>query len=188
MTASVAGIGVGSLGEHATFAYSASKAAALHLTRNLAVELAPQGILCNSIAPGFFPTVWGWIKRWFDPVTTSKIFILSAAEVTPTLTSFMELSSIPKQYGGELEWQWGEMPHLDEPAQELLKGLEQEPAEGQTRKPLMKGPVLFKGDVIEVLGTEDGKDRRATRHQRLQRNRLSPRKPSSKTRSPRING
>lgn len=56
VTASVAGIGVGSLGENATFAYSASKAAALHLTRNLAVELAPQGILCNSIAPGFFPT------------------------------------------------------------------------------------------------------------------------------------
>src|SRR5438034_8056022 len=24
-------------------------------------------------APSFFPTVWGWIKRWFDPVTTSKI-------------------------------------------------------------------------------------------------------------------
>ncbi|KAJ5378817.1 hypothetical protein N7509_011936 [Penicillium cosmopolitanum] len=113
-------------------------------------------------APAFFPTVWGWIKRWFDPVTTSKIFILSAAEVKPTLTSFMEPSSIPKQYGGELEWQWGEMPHLDEPAQELLKGLEQEPAEGQTRKGLLKGPVLFKGDVVEVLGTEDGKDRRAT--------------------------
>lgn len=113
-------------------------------------------------APAFFPTVWGWIKRWFDPVTTSKIFILSAAEVKPTLTSFMEPSSIPKQYGGELEWQWGEMPHLDEPTQELLKGLEQEPAEGQTRKGLLKGPVLFKGDVIEVLGTEDGKDRRAT--------------------------
>jgi NAD(P)-dependent dehydrogenase (short-subunit alcohol dehydrogenase family) len=32
VTASVAGIGIGSLGENATFAYSASKAAALHLT------------------------------------------------------------------------------------------------------------------------------------------------------------
>ena len=52
----MAGIGIGSLGENATFAYSASKAAALHITRNLAVELAPQGILCNAIAPGFFPT------------------------------------------------------------------------------------------------------------------------------------
>ncbi|KAL9597749.1 MAG: hypothetical protein Q9219_004943 [cf. Caloplaca sp. 3 TL-2023] len=56
VTASVAGMGVGSLGEHATFGYSASKAAAIHLTRNLAVELGPRNILCNSIAPGFFPS------------------------------------------------------------------------------------------------------------------------------------
>lgn len=74
----------------------------------------------------------------------------------------MEPSSIPKQYGGELEWQWGEMPNLDEPAHELLKDIEQEPAEGKTRKELLKGPVLFKGDTVEVLGTEDGKERRQT--------------------------
>ena len=42
ITASIAGIGVGTLGENATFGYSASKAAALHLTRNLALELGPQ--------------------------------------------------------------------------------------------------------------------------------------------------
>jgi hypothetical protein len=74
----------------------------------------------------------------------------------------MDLSSIPKQYGGELEWQWGDMPNLDEPAQELLQGLEQEPAEGKTKKELIKGPVLFKGDKVEVLGTVDGKERRST--------------------------
>ena len=75
VTASIAGIGVGSLGDHATFGYSASKgtlrspkipvwpdsffsllAAVIHLTRNLAVELGPRHILCNSIAPGFFPS------------------------------------------------------------------------------------------------------------------------------------
>ena len=76
VTASVAGIGVGSLGDNATFGYSASKgitaifpsilcctnyfitstAAVIHLTRNLAVELGPRHILCNSIAPGFFPS------------------------------------------------------------------------------------------------------------------------------------
>lgn len=56
ITASIAGIGVGTLGEHATFGYSASKAAVLHLSRNLALELGPQHILVNSIAPGFFPT------------------------------------------------------------------------------------------------------------------------------------
>lgn len=44
------------MGDNATPGYSASKAAVLHLTRNLAVELGPRGILCNSIAPGFFPT------------------------------------------------------------------------------------------------------------------------------------
>lgn len=110
-------------------------------------------------APGFFPTVWGWIKRWFDPGTTSKIFILSAAEVQPTLTSFMDPASIPKQYGGELEWQWGDMPNLDESASELLKDVQVQ--EGD-KKSLLKGPVLFKGDQIEVVGTENGKARRNT--------------------------
>ena len=56
ITASIAGLGVGTLGENATFGYSASKAAALHLTRNLALELGPQHILVNALAPGFFPT------------------------------------------------------------------------------------------------------------------------------------
>ncbi|KAI4210857.1 MAG: hypothetical protein LQ351_006352 [Letrouitia transgressa] len=56
VTASVAGLGVGNLGENATFGYSASKAAVIHLTRNLAVELGPRHILCNSVAPGFFPS------------------------------------------------------------------------------------------------------------------------------------
>ena len=52
----MAGLGVGGLGENATFGYSASKAAAIHLTRNLAVELGPRHVLVNSIAPGFFPS------------------------------------------------------------------------------------------------------------------------------------
>ncbi|KAL9632665.1 MAG: hypothetical protein Q9164_005177 [Protoblastenia rupestris] len=56
ITASVAGLQVGSLGENATFGYSASKAAVIHLARNLAVELGPRHVLCNSIAPGFFPS------------------------------------------------------------------------------------------------------------------------------------
>ncbi|KAF1947558.1 bile acid 7-dehydroxylase 1/3 [Clathrospora elynae] len=54
VTGSVAGIGTGSLGDAGTYAYAASKAAVLHLARNLAVELGPRHILVNSIAPGFF--------------------------------------------------------------------------------------------------------------------------------------
>ncbi|KAK1831298.1 CRAL-TRIO domain-containing protein [Podospora conica] len=64
-------------------------------------------------APYFFSTVWGWIKRWFDPITVSKIFILSPAEVGPTLEAFIEKRNIPKAYGGELEFKWGDDPVMD---------------------------------------------------------------------------
>ncbi|KAL2254997.1 hypothetical protein VTK26DRAFT_4401 [Humicola hyalothermophila] len=56
ITASTAGLGVGTLGKQATFGYSASKAAVIHLGRNLAVELGPRHITVNSICPGFFPS------------------------------------------------------------------------------------------------------------------------------------
>lgn len=56
ITASVAGLGLGTLGKQGTYGYSASKAAVIHLGRNLAVELGPRGITVNSICPGFFPT------------------------------------------------------------------------------------------------------------------------------------
>lgn len=56
ITASVAGLGVGTLGRQGTYGYSASKAAVIHLGRNLAVELGPRHIAVNSICPGFFPS------------------------------------------------------------------------------------------------------------------------------------
>lgn len=56
VTGSVAGLGLGTLGSAGTYGYSASKAAVIHMARNLAVELAPRGINVNSIAPGFFPS------------------------------------------------------------------------------------------------------------------------------------
>ncbi|KAK2774796.1 hypothetical protein FQN52_006087 [Onygenales sp. PD_12] len=123
-------------------------------------------------APAFFPTVWGWIKRWFDPVTTSKIFILSASEVKSTLSSFMDPANIPKQYGGELEWQWGDMPSLDEPAKEIAssmaqigpRGDKEIPADvedvGDTRQEFVKGPVRWNGDSVDILGSVGGAERR----------------------------
>lgn len=64
-------------------------------------------------APAFFTTVWSWVKRWFDPVTVSKIFVLSAAETLPTLKSFIAIENIPSQYGGKLEFAWNDRPKLD---------------------------------------------------------------------------
>ena len=55
-TASVAGLGIGSTGQNSVPAYSASKAAVIHLMRHLAVDLGGKNVLCNAIAPGFFPS------------------------------------------------------------------------------------------------------------------------------------
>jgi len=52
-------VNIGSVSSHLplsrVFAYSASKAAVLNLTKNVARELAPQGVRVNSLCPGFFP-------------------------------------------------------------------------------------------------------------------------------------
>ena len=53
---STAGFSVQHVGDHGTIMYSASKAAAHHLARNLAVELGPRNITTNAISPGFFPS------------------------------------------------------------------------------------------------------------------------------------
>ncbi|KAI1626772.1 CRAL-TRIO domain-containing protein [Exophiala viscosa] len=102
-------------------------------------------------APSFFPTVWGWIKRWFDPVTVSKIFILSKHDVKPTLSKYMELRDIPKRYGGELEWEWGNLPHLDAETRAAV--------EKDGNKGWVKGPCLWLSGRRVVVGSEKGKIR-----------------------------
>lgn len=56
VVSSTAGTNVPHVGEHGTIMYSASKAAAHHLARNLAVELGPRNVTTNTVAPGFFPS------------------------------------------------------------------------------------------------------------------------------------
>jgi NAD(P)-dependent dehydrogenase (short-subunit alcohol dehydrogenase family) len=52
-------VNIGSITSHLplsrVFAYSASKAAVLNLTRNVAREFGPLGVRVNAICPGFFP-------------------------------------------------------------------------------------------------------------------------------------
>ncbi len=53
---SMDGLHIPTVSHTGTFAYTSSKAAVHHLTRNLAVTLAPRHITVNAIAPGFFPS------------------------------------------------------------------------------------------------------------------------------------
>ncbi len=53
------------------FAYSASKAAVVNLTQNVARELAPMGVRVNALAPGFFPAEQN--RKILDPARVEKI-------------------------------------------------------------------------------------------------------------------
>ena len=53
------------------FAYSASKAAVVNLTQNVARELAPVGVRVNALAPGFFPAEQN--RKILDPARVEKI-------------------------------------------------------------------------------------------------------------------
>ena len=53
------------------FAYSASKAAVVNLTQNVAREFAPHGIRVNALSPGFFPAEQN--RKILDPARVEKI-------------------------------------------------------------------------------------------------------------------
>ncbi|KAK7956242.1 SEC14 cytosolic factor [Apiospora aurea] len=109
-------------------------------------------------APAFFSTVWGWVKRWFDPVTVSKIFILGPTDVLPVLTSFIDIKNIPKAYGGEMEWKFFEEPKFDDEVKRLMSW-----ENGYTALP--PGPMYWRpyddGKRLELMavGTKDKKQR-----------------------------
>jgi hypothetical protein len=104
-------------------------------------------------APSFFPTVWGWIKRWFDPVTVSKIFILGKHEMKATLENFIDPKDFPEQYGGKLKWNFGDLPHMDD---DTLRAVEKDGHKGW-----VPGPCLWLEHERVIVGSDKGKLRRA---------------------------
>lgn len=109
-------------------------------------------------APGFFSTVWEWVKRWFDPITVSKIFVLSPQEVKPTLEAYIEPCNIPKKYGGELDFSFGQLG-IPDPSWEGVVQWE----DGFNQFPT--GPLLWetidegKRLACVAYGSENGKPR-----------------------------
>lgn len=65
---------------------------------------------------------------------------------------FMETKDIPKRYGGDLEWEWGELPHLDDETRAAV--------ETDGNKGWVRGPCLWLDGQRVVVGSEKGKLRR----------------------------
>ena len=65
----------------------------------------------------------------------------------------MDPSSIPKKYGGKLEWTSGQPPHLDEETREAL--------ERDGNKGWVKGPALWLNNERVIVGTQNGTLRRS---------------------------
>jgi hypothetical protein len=79
------------------------------------------------------------LQNWFDEGTRNKIHILGKSP-GETLRNLITAEDLPKQYGGELEWEYGDEPSLDEETKKQIGEL-----------PL--GPALFAdGAVVRPEG------------------------------------
>lgn len=83
-----------------------------------------------------------------DPGTVEKIFILPSHSVLATLSTHIDPSAIPSEFGGSLQWAYGApTPNLDDAAKEML-GLEEIPF----------GPVRWRGKEEGVVLKGTGRD------------------------------
>lgn len=108
-------------------------------------------------APSFFKSIWDVISQWFDPVTRSKIFLLSASEAHEVMRTYIDRANLPVEYGGDLDWTWQDLPNLDSHARRLVDNLYEKTDQGEI---FAKGPVTFENGCIKLLGTVNGHPRR----------------------------
>ena len=108
-------------------------------------------------APSFFPTIWGYINKWFEPSMTAKISVLAASEVTQTLLRYIDEKDLPQVYGGRLNWEYGMYPTLDQECQRLIKSLTLKWVDGPLR---LTTDANGKGAIVTAVGTDAGKKMR----------------------------
>jgi hypothetical protein len=69
--------------------------------------------------------------------------------VKPTLLKFMEAKDFPKRYGGDLDWEWGNLPDLDKETRAAV--------EKDGNKGWIRGPCQWLDGKRLVVGSEKGK-------------------------------
>ncbi|KAH7885114.1 CRAL/TRIO domain-containing protein [Phlebopus sp. FC_14] len=90
-------------------------------------------VVVNS--PSFFPTIWNWIKGWFDEGTQRKIHILGK-DPAASLRVLIDDENLPETYGGTLKWVFEDEPCIDIEIQSTINEMP-------------KGPVIFRnGHVV----------------------------------------
>lgn len=105
-------------------------------------------------ASAFFPTIWGWVKGWFDEVTREKIHILGKNPgSSKMLTSLIDKQHLPKIYGGELDWDFFDPPNLDEDAKKKLGEMPKGPFIFEDEK--VKRPKHYEGPLDEGIEMAD---------------------------------
>ena len=79
-----------------------------------------------------------------------------------TLSEYVDLDNVPKKYGGNLDWKFGDMPSLDPGIVNSMKWKENFEQKGHKTLPI--GPLKMQYDedgdlLIVAVGTEGGKQR-----------------------------
>jgi len=107
-------------------------------------------------APSFFSTIWKFITLWFEPATTRKIAVLGQHESAEVLRRELGSENVPKHFGGDLKWEFGDFPNLGPDAEFLSQKLIDKWVEGPLR--LINGP----GEKWRIIGvgTRNGDLRR----------------------------
>lgn len=80
----------------------------------------------------------------FDPGTVEKIFILAPHETLDVLTKYIAPENIPKEYGGQLDWAFGQPEANPGPEEKATLGVDR----------IVRGPQKFSVEKgYELLGT-----------------------------------